>query len=240
MLNSSGYTAYPDVEKVENHESHADGDRRIGNIERPEVPVAPVDVDEIDDVAGAKPVDQVASRAADDQCQADACEELSGREGRRVDGEGQQRHRRDDRQQHRLERKVRGVQQSEGRAIIVHPSQVEQAGNNLDAVVQLEARSDKRLGRLVERHDRAGYPELELEAPRDDHPFTVSASASTQRSQMPAQSGSVLTAATNRQHRSHFTPGAFSTSTRTSSAPSVKPTRKSISETMKRAGSSCR
>ena len=49
-------------------------------------------------------------------------------------------------------------------------------------------------------------------------------SASTQRSQMPAQSGSVRTLGTNRQQRAHFTPGAFSTSTRTSSAPSAAPT----------------
>ena len=40
----------------------------------------------------------------------------------------------------------------------------------------------------------------------------------------PAHSGSVRTDGTNRQQRAHFTPGAFSTSTSTVSAPSVEPT----------------
>ena len=47
------------------------GNRRVGDVERPEVIRPPVDVDEIDDRAGDDAVDQVAGGAADDQRQAD-------------------------------------------------------------------------------------------------------------------------------------------------------------------------
>ena len=217
MLNSSGYTARPHSEKVENHQRDADGDRRVGHVERPEVPAAPVDVDEVEHVAGAQPVDQVAGRAADDRTPARSASAAARPAGspRRAPAPSSATAATSDRTTV-LNGKVDGVQQPERRAGIVHPSQVEEAGNDLDALVQLEARPDERLVDLVERDDGAGYPELELKAPRDDHqPFTGSASASTQRSQMPAQSGSVRTVGTKRQHRSHLTPGAFSTSTRT-------------------------
>ena len=36
---------------IEDHQRDADGDRRVGDVERPEVPAAPVDVDEVDDRA---------------------------------------------------------------------------------------------------------------------------------------------------------------------------------------------
>ena len=50
------------------------GDGRVGDVERPEVRVAPVDVHEVHDVAGDGAVDQVAERAAEDQRQAEARE----------------------------------------------------------------------------------------------------------------------------------------------------------------------
>ena len=48
---------------------HADRDRRVGDVERPEMVRPPVHVDEIDDRADDDAVDQVAGRAADDQRQ---------------------------------------------------------------------------------------------------------------------------------------------------------------------------
>ena len=47
----------------------ADRDRRVRDVERPEVRVAPVDVDEVDDVADDRAVDEVAEGAAEDQRQ---------------------------------------------------------------------------------------------------------------------------------------------------------------------------
>ena len=67
-----------------------------------------------------------------------------------------ERDRGDEREDDRLERKIRRVHQPERRAVIVHPREVEEAGNDLDALVQLEARSHERLCRLIERHDGAG------------------------------------------------------------------------------------
>ena len=54
----------------------ADGDRRVRDVERPEVRVAPVDVDEVDDVAGDRAIDQVAEGAAEDQRQPEARQPL--------------------------------------------------------------------------------------------------------------------------------------------------------------------
>ena len=57
---------------VEQHEHRADRDRSVGKIECPEMRLAPVDVDEIDDVPGDRPIREVAERTAKDQRQADA------------------------------------------------------------------------------------------------------------------------------------------------------------------------
>src|SRR5205814_9074406 len=71
---------FVDTEHVENHDRHADADRRIGDIERPEVIRAPVDIDEIHHRAGGDARDQVPRRATDDERQAKASSELMGRE----------------------------------------------------------------------------------------------------------------------------------------------------------------
>ena len=56
-----------EAQHLEQHEDGPDGDRGVGDVERPEVRVAPVDVDEVDDVAGDRAIDQVAERAAENQ-----------------------------------------------------------------------------------------------------------------------------------------------------------------------------
>ena len=61
-----------------------DGDRRIGDVEGPEVVGVPVHVDEIDDRSGGDAIDQVAGRAADDERQADAGDELMVRQARGI------------------------------------------------------------------------------------------------------------------------------------------------------------
>ena len=82
-------------EHVENHDRDANRDRRIGDVERPEVMRPPVDVDEIDHRAGDDPVEEVAGGAADDQRQADACHQLMMRQARRVQPDADERGRRD-------------------------------------------------------------------------------------------------------------------------------------------------
>ena len=56
------------------------GDGGVGDVERPEVRVAPVDVDEVDDVAGDRAIDEVAERAAEDQREPVARQPLVGAE----------------------------------------------------------------------------------------------------------------------------------------------------------------
>ena len=60
-----------------------------------------------------------------------------------------------ERQHHRLERKLGRVQHPERRAGVVDARQVEEAGNDLAALVQRQRRTDHRLGDLIEdHHDR--------------------------------------------------------------------------------------
>src|SRR4051812_37914283 len=77
MLNSSGYTWSSHSEDVENHQSDADGDRGIGDVERPEVPGAIVRVHEVENIPVGDPVDEVAGRATDDQRQAQTAQALT-------------------------------------------------------------------------------------------------------------------------------------------------------------------
>ena len=57
------------------------------------MPVPPVEVDEVHDVAGREPIDEVAGRAADDERQADARQPLFGAAASRVQRERRQRRR---------------------------------------------------------------------------------------------------------------------------------------------------
>src|SRR3954470_10611788 len=77
ILNSSGYTRSPHSEDIENHQRHAHADRRISHVERPEVPVAIVRIDEIQHVPVGDAVDEVAGGAANDQRQSKAAQTLT-------------------------------------------------------------------------------------------------------------------------------------------------------------------
>ncbi len=55
------------AEHVQEHEPGADADGRIGDVEGPEVPRAPVNVYEIDHVADKGAVEEVSDRTAEDQ-----------------------------------------------------------------------------------------------------------------------------------------------------------------------------
>ena len=76
---------------VEQDQDGPDRDRRVRDVERPEVRVAPVHVDEVDDVARDGAIDQVAERAAEDQRQPEARQPLVEAELRRVGGDRDQR-----------------------------------------------------------------------------------------------------------------------------------------------------
>ena len=75
---------------VEQDQDGADGDRGVRDVERPEMRRAPVHVDEVDDVAGDRAIDQVAEGAAEDQREPEPRHPLVKAELRRVRGDRHQ------------------------------------------------------------------------------------------------------------------------------------------------------
>src|SRR5688572_24291489 len=110
MLNSSGYTDPSYAEQFQDHEDHADGNGGVGDVERPEVPAIAVNIDEIEDVAGADAIDQVAGSATDHEREAEPGQHLVTFEGRGIDGQAGKRRDGDGREQDRLEREVHLVE----------------------------------------------------------------------------------------------------------------------------------
>ena len=150
------------AEHIENHHRHADRDCRIGNVEGPEVVVAPVDVDEVDHRAEEDAVDQVAGRAADDQRQADAGDHLVPRDAGRVEADANQRRHRDHRDHDRLERELDAVEDAERGAAVEHVGEVHHPGDDRHALVLGERRLDHRLGGLVDGDDHHRQPDFEV------------------------------------------------------------------------------
>src|SRR4051794_24872659 len=106
---SLGYMrTYPD--HIEDHDRHPDRDRRIRDIERPEMVRSPVDVDEIDDRPGDDTVEQIARSATDDESEADAHQQLIVSQAGSVPAYGDERRNADDGDHDRLETKLGGVQ----------------------------------------------------------------------------------------------------------------------------------
>src|SRR3989441_6639911 len=104
------------TEHIENHDRHADGNRRVGDVERPEMIQVPVHIDEVDHRSGGNPVEQVARSAADDEREADARDQLVMREAGGIHAHPDQRGRRDHRDHDRLERELGVVEDAERRA----------------------------------------------------------------------------------------------------------------------------
>src|SRR6202521_5858974 len=103
----------PHTHHVENHDHHADGDRGVRDVERPEVIRPPVDVDEVHHRSRRDPIEQVACGAADDQREPDARRELVMAEVRQVHADRNERRRRDGGNDHDLEREVGRVEKAE-------------------------------------------------------------------------------------------------------------------------------
>ena len=78
--------AASDPDHLEQHQDGPEGDGGVGDVEGPEVRLAPVDVDEVDDVAGDGAIDQVAERAPQDEREPVARQALVRAELARVDG----------------------------------------------------------------------------------------------------------------------------------------------------------
>src|SRR5918993_5208162 len=133
-LNSSGYTLPSYPEHVEDHEGHADGDRRIRHVEGPEMPVVPVEIHEVEHVPERDAIDQVACGAGDDERETHPTELLRDVERGGIDGQAGQRRRRDEWDHQGFVREVYGIEQPECRAGVVHAGQIQPARNHLDAL----------------------------------------------------------------------------------------------------------
>jgi hypothetical protein len=131
------------------------------SIERPEVPTAPVDVDEINDRSRDNPVHQVACRPADDERQTDPRDPLMMRQARGVHPHADERRGGDQGDHDRLERELRGVQDPERRPGVPDVGEIHEPGDDRHALVKWQTESDHRFGQLVERHDPEGQPDLE-------------------------------------------------------------------------------
>ena len=203
--------------------------------------VAPVDVDEVDDVAGDRAVDQVAERAAEDERQPEPRQPLVEAELRRVGGDRDERDGGDADHHERLVREVDGVQQPERRAGVVHVRQVEESGDHAAALAERQRLADDRLRQLIEGDDRGHRPELERVRVRPRRRRAGGAAPAARGNGDPARrlSGSCRRprarrrtgrtalrfrlreiASTMRQHRGHFSPSARSTMT---SSPAPRP-----------------
>src|SRR5690606_19276123 len=102
---------------------------------------------------------------------------------------------------------------------VAHVGDVQQSRDHRHRFVQRDTVIHQPLGQLVERDDRDERPRLGAQehtgpkaVPRDHATVSASPSACSQRRQMPAASPSVTTSGTYRQHLSHLTPGARTTS----------------------------
>ena len=110
---------------------------------------APVDIDEVDDIAGHRPVDEIAKRAAKNQRQSETGDPFMKPELRRVGRNRDQRHGRDANHDQWLVRKISGIEQPEGGTGIVDVGEVQEVGNDRAAFAKRQHLPDDRLGELV-------------------------------------------------------------------------------------------
>src|SRR5262245_47209357 len=130
------------AQHVENHDGYPDRNRRVGHVESPEVIFAPVDIDEVDDVADEDAVDEVARGAADDQGEAYPGGQLMAGQTRRVDGDANQPGARDNDDEGRLVGKIGAVQDAKGRSRVADVREVDQARDDSGAGMEVERPPD--------------------------------------------------------------------------------------------------
>ena len=117
------------AEHVEEEQADADADRRVGDVERRPVVAGDGEVEEVDDVAEADAVEQVADGAAEDQRQADLEPHALVRGAQRVGRDDQEDDDGDAVQEDRLDRGVDRGEEAERGAGVADVGQVEDVGD---------------------------------------------------------------------------------------------------------------
>src|SRR5262245_51125907 len=100
------------------------------------MPATPVEVEEVQHVPRVDPVDEVAERPPNDECEPYPGKTLTIRQGCRIHRQAHKGCRLHQSHDRRLERNIERVEQSECGARIVNASQAEKAWNHIDAVEQ--------------------------------------------------------------------------------------------------------
>src|SRR5512147_2664287 len=136
-------------ELVEDQQSGACDDRRVGHVEGGPVPAAPVEVEKVDDVSVGDAVDDVADGTAEYQCQGAGEELLVSVPGKQVEDEHRRREP-DDRQELVLP-PGGGGEERKGRSLVVGEHQVEETCYRTD-VAEAERALDDDLGQLVDEN----------------------------------------------------------------------------------------
>jgi len=145
------------LERVQQEQGDAHGDGGIGDVEGGPVPVAVVDIQEVDDVAVEDAVDQVAQRAAQHQRPSHGLPMLAGVELAQPDGdEGAGDHRQDDEEPALPAPGSR--EEAEGRALVAQIGELEE-GRQFNRLMQLHRGVDHPLGDLIDDDDEGGQPE---------------------------------------------------------------------------------
>ncbi len=117
--------------------------------------VAPIDVDEVHDVAVNDAIEKVSERAAEDQRQAKPRQAVVEAQLRAVGGNRQEGERSDYEHDHRLVREIDRVQQPEGHSGVLDVREIRQAGDERTALAERQRVAHQRLGDLVEDdHER--------------------------------------------------------------------------------------
>ena len=151
---------------VDENEHGADRNGRVRDIERPEVPIAPVHVHEIDDVALTHAVDEVAHRAAENQRQTEPRDPFLGTNVARVVRDAHERDEREARREQTPLWMVGAVQQPERDAGVVHVHEIDEVRNDRPAAVDRQCRVDEELGGLIQRDRQKRDPPEHAEKAR--------------------------------------------------------------------------
>src|SRR5580765_6310613 len=230
------------AQPVEDQQARPDGDRRVGEIERPEMPAEGMEIEKIDDVAEDDPVPEIAERAPQYQRKAGGEQALARmpHEHHHDHGGGEDR----DTDEKRALPAPGFREKAERGAAVVRKNQIEEAGNPA-RFADVEIFADHALARVIGDSDQRGDREPWNDALQAVHAKRRGSPGpdrfDTQRPQTPGCFGSAPTSGRQCQQRSHLgcllgvariassaglaaavTPAREVTSTKRSSSPSAR------------------
>src|SRR4029450_13773413 len=209
IMAASGRTLSFADEGIDEHQTDADNDRRIGDVERRPMPVANMEIGKIEHRSPPGAIDNITDGASHDKTDAPACEGSVGssQPQEEADAHGD-RHGR----QHPGRQRPVAAHQAEADAAIPHDHQPEEAVDHrhYGALGRHQVAEQELLGELVsdQGDDDQGH-RLAIDAPHH------AATASSQRSQSSGCSADLPTSCSTCQQRAHLVPLASTGATPT-------------------------